>query len=53
MVLEQAPTLRAEGSALSLWTNAFRVLDILGIGDQLRKDHLSIEAYIRFPFASS
>ncbi|CAM6046107.1 unnamed protein product [Sphagnum compactum] len=44
VVLEQAPTLRAEGSALTLWTNAFRVLDILGIGDQLRKDHLSIEA---------
>lgn len=36
MVLEQASTLGVGASAITLWNNAFRVLDVLGVGEQLR-----------------
>lgn len=36
VVLERAPALRNEGSALSLWANAWRGLDALGVAEQLR-----------------
>ncbi|KAL3702087.1 hypothetical protein R1sor_020109 [Riccia sorocarpa] len=39
VILEQSPTLRSTGAAITLWTNAWRVLDVLGVGDQVREKH--------------
>ncbi|KAL3700262.1 hypothetical protein R1sor_018284 [Riccia sorocarpa] len=39
VILEQSSTLRSTGAALTLWSNAWRVLDALGVGDQLRRMH--------------
>ncbi|MGX9225168.1 FAD-dependent monooxygenase [Streptomyces albus] len=36
-VLEHAPQVRAAGAGISLWPNALRELDILGIGDDVRR----------------
>ncbi|CAN6321419.1 unnamed protein product [Urochloa humidicola] len=44
LVLESSPTLRASGFAFTTWTNAFRALDALGIGDKIRKQHLQAQA---------
>lgn len=43
VVLERAPSLRQEGSAISLWSNAWRGLDALGVSDQLRADTLLLD----------
>ncbi|KAI5002476.1 hypothetical protein ZWY2020_027126 [Hordeum vulgare] len=43
VVLESSPALRASGFALATWPNAFRALDALGVGDQIRKLRLRIE----------
>ncbi|KAM3230540.1 hypothetical protein ACQJBY_060982 [Aegilops geniculata] len=43
VVLESSPALRASGFAFATWPNAFRALDALGVGDQIRKLHLHIE----------
>jgi hypothetical protein len=42
-VLERAETPRAEGSAIALWSNAWRALEALDAADQLRPDHLLLE----------
>ncbi|XP_018633929.1 monooxygenase 2-like isoform X2 [Nicotiana tomentosiformis] len=42
IVLESSDSLRATGFALLLWTNAWKALDALGIGDSLRQISLSI-----------
>ena len=39
LLLERGPGLSAAGSALGLWTNAWRALDALGAGDPLRAQH--------------
>lgn len=39
MVLESSDILRAAGIAFTTWTNAWRALDALGIGDSLRQQH--------------
>jgi 2-polyprenyl-6-methoxyphenol hydroxylase-like FAD-dependent oxidoreductase len=39
VVLERGPSLSPGGSALGLWTNAWRALDALGAGDALRRQH--------------
>ncbi|KAG0626499.1 hypothetical protein M758_2G131400 [Ceratodon purpureus] len=36
VVLEQSDALRAGGSALALWNNAFNVLEVLGLSEQFR-----------------
>ncbi|KAG0569744.1 hypothetical protein KC19_6G113200 [Ceratodon purpureus] len=36
VILEQSETLRVEGAAIALWTNAFCVLDVLGVGEKFR-----------------
>ncbi|WP_328988515.1 FAD-dependent monooxygenase [Kribbella sp. NBC_01245] len=36
-VLERAPALREVGAGISLWPNAIRALDLLGVGDQVRE----------------
>lgn len=45
VVLEQADTLRAMGTSITLWTNALRVLDVLGIGEQFRRMYCNILEY--------
>ncbi|KMT01371.1 hypothetical protein BVRB_9g213820 [Beta vulgaris subsp. vulgaris] len=39
LVLESSDTLRAAGIAFTTWTNAWRALDALKIGDTLRQQH--------------
>lgn len=39
VLLEQGEQLPAGGSALGLWTNAWRALEALGAADQLRSQH--------------
>jgi 2-polyprenyl-6-methoxyphenol hydroxylase-like FAD-dependent oxidoreductase len=43
LVLESSPELRASGFAFTTWTNAFRALDALGVGDKIREHHLLYE----------
>jgi 2-polyprenyl-6-methoxyphenol hydroxylase-like FAD-dependent oxidoreductase len=35
-VIEAAPSLRQEGTAIGLWDNAWKALDILGVSGGLR-----------------
>ncbi|KAK4259858.1 hypothetical protein QN277_006148 [Acacia crassicarpa] len=42
LVLESSNTVRASGFALTIWTNAWKALDALGIGDILRQQHLQL-----------
>lgn len=46
VVLEQSDTLRAMGTTLTLWSNAFRVLDVLGVGDKFRTMYTNLLAYV-------
>lgn len=39
LVLESADTLRTDGFAFALWTNAWKALDAIGIGHNLRQKH--------------
>ncbi|KAK9670335.1 hypothetical protein RND81_13G194500 [Saponaria officinalis] len=39
LVLESSDSLRAAGIAFTAWTNAWRALDALGIGESLRQSH--------------
>jgi 2-polyprenyl-6-methoxyphenol hydroxylase-like FAD-dependent oxidoreductase len=41
-VLEAAPGLSNEGSAIGMWDNAWRALDELGVADQLRPQYLNL-----------
>jgi hypothetical protein len=45
VILEQSDRLRAWGSALTLWSNAFRVLDVLGLGDRFRSMFTNLVGY--------
>jgi len=42
VVLEQSKNLRNEGAALTLFPNAWRVLDALGVADVLRPHFINI-----------
>lgn len=42
VVLEQSKSLRNEGAALTLFPNAWRVLDVLGVADVLRPHFINI-----------
>ncbi|KAG6529252.1 hypothetical protein ZIOFF_011448 [Zingiber officinale] len=46
LVLESSDTLRAAGFALTVWNNAWRALDALGVGDSLRHHHLRLQAVV-------
>lgn len=48
LVLESSATLRASGYAFTTWTNAFRALDALGVGDKIREHHLRYERLVAF-----
>ncbi|KAF3434763.1 hypothetical protein FNV43_RR21848 [Rhamnella rubrinervis] len=39
LVLESSESLRVTGFGLSTWTNAWKALDAVGIGDSLRQQH--------------
>ncbi|KAI5655941.1 hypothetical protein M9H77_24734 [Catharanthus roseus] len=43
LVLESSDCLRTTGFALSLWTNAWKALDALGIGHRLRESSMQIQ----------
>lgn len=43
LVLEQGDSLRTGGTALTLFKNGWRVLDAIGVGDELRSRFLQIE----------
>jgi 2-polyprenyl-6-methoxyphenol hydroxylase-like FAD-dependent oxidoreductase len=40
LVLESSPEMRASGFALGIWTNAWRALDALGVGNKVREHHI-------------
>ncbi|KAG6529248.1 monooxygenase 2-like [Zingiber officinale] len=46
LVLESSDTLRAAGFVLNVWTNAWRALDSLGVGDSLRRRHLRLQTAV-------
>ncbi|XP_038974083.1 monooxygenase 2-like [Phoenix dactylifera] len=43
LVLESSESLRAAGFGLLTWTNAWRALDTLGVGDSLRQSHVRLQ----------
>ncbi|KAK4259857.1 hypothetical protein QN277_006147 [Acacia crassicarpa] len=46
LVLESSNTLRASGFAFATWTNAWKALDALGVGDILRQQHLQLHGLV-------
>ncbi|MCO5584323.1 hypothetical protein L7F22_038247 [Adiantum nelumboides] len=44
-VLEQSPTLRITGAALSVWTNGWRALEALGVADDLRENFVQLSGF--------
>ncbi|KAA0049768.1 hypothetical protein IC582_001426 [Cucumis melo] len=46
LVLESSDDLRVTGYALSLWTNGWKALDAVGIGDSLRQNHDQLDGII-------
>ncbi|PHT66575.1 hypothetical protein T459_31000 [Capsicum annuum] len=48
IVLESSDSLRTTGFALALWTNAWRALDALGVGDSLRQRSLHFTRFQAF-----
>ncbi|KAK6947514.1 FAD-binding domain [Dillenia turbinata] len=46
LVLEQAESLRTGGTSLTLFKNGWRVLDAMGVGDQLRSQFLEIQGMV-------
>ena len=47
-MLEQSDSLRTEGASISLFKNGWRVLDMLGVGNELRRHFLDIQGYCFF-----
>ncbi|KAK6773047.1 hypothetical protein RDI58_028285 [Solanum bulbocastanum] len=48
IVLESSDSLRTSGFALALWTNAWRALDALGVGDFLRQRSIHFTRFQAF-----
>lgn len=46
LVLESSAGLRVTGFALATWTNAWRALDAVGIGDSLRQQHEQLDGLV-------
>ncbi|XP_068321545.1 monooxygenase 2-like [Pyrus communis] len=46
LVLESSDSLRTTGFALTTWTNAWKALDALGIGDSLRQQHVTLDGNV-------
>lgn len=45
LVLESAPGPRDGGAAIALWRNAWRALDVLGVGEKLRHRYILLDRY--------
>ncbi|XP_040363932.1 monooxygenase 2 isoform X2 [Rosa chinensis] len=48
LVLESFHSLRITGFALTTWTNAWKALDAIGVGDYLRQQHLTLLGNVVF-----
>jgi 2-polyprenyl-6-methoxyphenol hydroxylase-like FAD-dependent oxidoreductase len=46
LVLESCDSLRVSGFALTLWENAWKALDVVGVGDILRHQHLQLHGIV-------
>ncbi|OIW21172.1 hypothetical protein TanjilG_30495 [Lupinus angustifolius] len=46
LVLESSESLRAAGFAFATWTNGWKALDAVGVGDILRHQHVQIHKYV-------
>ncbi|XP_047177109.1 monooxygenase 2-like [Vigna umbellata] len=46
LVLESSDTLRVTGFSLSLWQNAWKALDAVGVGDKLRRNHQRLHGIV-------
>ncbi|XP_024986854.1 monooxygenase 2-like [Cynara cardunculus var. scolymus] len=46
VVLEQAESLRTGGTSLTLFKNGWKVLDAMGVGDELRSQYLEIQGMV-------
>lgn len=46
VVLEASENLRVTGFAFTTWTNAWKALDALGIGEPLRRQHQLLQGFI-------
>ncbi|KAI4297789.1 hypothetical protein L6164_037656 [Bauhinia variegata] len=46
LALESLDTLRVTGFALTIWTNAWKALDAVGVGDILRQQHVQIHGNV-------
>ncbi|XP_027366743.1 monooxygenase 2-like isoform X2 [Abrus precatorius] len=46
LVLESSDTLRITGFALTLWDNAWKALDAVGVGDILRQQHVQLSGNV-------
>ncbi|MFS7997011.1 putative FAD-binding domain, FAD/NAD(P)-binding domain superfamily [Helianthus anomalus] len=46
LVLEQAESLRTGGTSLTLFKNGWKVLDTMGVGDELRSQYLEIQGMV-------
>ncbi|XP_047177108.1 monooxygenase 2-like [Vigna umbellata] len=53
LVLESSDTLRVTGFSLSLWQNAWKALDAVGVGDKLRRNHQRLHGYAQTSFKFS
>ncbi|KAL6346737.1 hypothetical protein AAG906_002853 [Vitis piasezkii] len=46
LVLESSDSLRMTGFSFTAWTNAWRALDLIGIGDSLRQQHYPLQGLL-------
>ncbi|GJT79044.1 monooxygenase 2 isoform X1 [Tanacetum coccineum] len=46
LVLEQAESLRTGGTSLTLFKNGWKVLDAMGVGDELRSQYLEVKGIV-------
>lgn len=49
IVLESSESLRVTGFAFTVWANAWKALDAVGIGDSLRQQHLQLNSVVANP----
>lgn len=44
VVLEQSDRLRSEGTSITLWTNAMRVLEVFEMAEQFRRASINLQS---------
>jgi len=45
VVLEQSDRLRSEGTSITLWNNAMKVLELVDVADLLRNTYVNVLGY--------